>query len=134
MIFRRRSKYKLPKFPDTVEGNFLKFCEDLPVEAVAEIREELNLAVAEILNEARDNKLIDASLVRKLHKAALGLLERYESYDKEGREIAIGAIRYFVVADDSLPDSGFSSGFYDDAQVMNHVLEQLGEDDLIIDL
>jgi fructose-1,6-bisphosphatase len=46
----------------------------------------------------------------------------------------VGALRYFVSDDDSFSDLEFASGFNDDAEVMNHVLEELGLEQEVIDI
>lgn len=134
MIIGRKKRHKLPKFPEGVESVFEQFCQALPLEAVDDIRKELNKAVSKIIKDAGSNQRIELNLVNLLHKASLALLDRYEGYDEQQRALVIGAIRYFVVEDDPLPDTGFASGFYDDAKVMNYVLDQLDEEDLIIDV
>ena len=134
MIFGRRSEHKLPKFPESVESTFRDFCEALPAESVEEVKQELDKAVKAILRRAMENDLIETKLVNDLYAVSCSLLERYENYDQGGRAMVIGAIRYFVVENDPLPDSGFSSGYYDDAKVMNYVLDQLGENELIIEV
>ena len=134
MIFGRRSEHQLPKFPETVEATFRDFCEALPEEAIPDVKSELDKAVKSILRKSIENHLIETKLVNDLYSVSCSLLEGYEKYDKAGRAMVIGAIRYFVVENDPLPDSGFSSGFYDDAKVMNYVLDQLGEHELIIEV
>jgi uncharacterized membrane protein YkvA (DUF1232 family) len=133
MIFGRRTEHKLPKFPENVESTFRDFCEALPNEAIPDVKQQLDQAVKTILRKSIENDLIETKLVNELYEASCALLERYEKFDKAGRAMVIGAIRYFVVEDDPLPDTGFSSGFYDDAKVMNYVIDQLGENELIIE-
>lgn len=134
MVFGKRQQHKLPKFPPDVETTFRDFCEVLPEEAVSDVKIELDKAVKKILRKSLENDLIESKLVNDLYAASSTLLEKYSSYEDSGKAMVVGAIRYFVVENDPLPDSGFSSGFYDDAKVMNYVLEQLGEDDLIIEV
>lgn len=134
MIFGRRNEHKLPKFPESVEAVFNDFCEALPPESIAEVKSELDKAVKKILRKSLENDLIETKLVNELYEASCALLERYEEFGKSHRAMIIGAIRYFVVENDPLPDSGFSSGYYDDAKVMNYVIHQIGLDELIIDV
>src|SRR5262245_61517834 len=114
MIFGRKKEHKLPKFPESVEAVFKDFCEALPDEAIPDVKAELDKAVKEILRKSLENDLIETKLVNELYEVSCTLLERYSQYDQMGKALVIGAIRYFVVEDDPLPDSGFSSGFYDD--------------------
>ncbi len=132
MIFKRSAEHKLPKFPENVESTFRSFCISLPLEAIEDVKSELEKAVKKILKNSTKNDRIEVELVNNLHDVSNRLLDNYQNYNANQRALIIGAIRYFVVEDDPVPDSGFSSGYYDDAKVMNYVLSQIGEEDLII--
>lgn len=134
MVFGKRQRYKLPKFPDTVIPSFRSFCEALPESDIPQVREELQECVAKIESEGDENRLIDRKRLQALSRVSHYLLDRYEQYSETDRALVIGAVRYFVFIDDPLPDDAFSTGLDDDAMVMNHVLEQLGEEDLFIDV
>ena len=134
MIFGRKTRHRLPQFPSGVEAVFNDFCEPLPIEAVAAVREELDKEVEKLIHSATKNQKIELRLVNALYLASKALLDQYEKYSEEEKAMIIGAIRYFVISDDPFPDTDFASGFLDDAKVMNYVLDQLGEEELIIDI
>ena len=130
MIFGKKIKHKLPKFPEGVADAFHSLCEALPVESLPDIRVELTACMDQLYQTMEENSLMDKELAENIYQRCLFLLNNYEGYDDHQRSLAIGAIRYFVVLDDPIPDDAFSSGLYDDAMVMNHVLEQLGAEDM----
>ena len=131
MIFRGQ-KHKLPKFPPEVTTTFYAYCEAVDPEVVPQLLEELEQCLLELKEMSQSNQKVDMEMVRALAEVSRDLLNRYDTFDSDHRSLIIGAIRYFVILDDPLPDTGFASGFTDDVMVMNHVLEQIGENDLII--
>lgn len=132
MIFGRRIKHKLPRFPEGVASTFRALCEVIPAEDLPQLREELENCVDTIRQTAAGNHLIDLAMVDELHRCCLYLFDRYEDFSDKERALVIGAVRYFVATEDPLPDDAFSSGFNDDALVMNHVLEQVGAEEMCI--
>ncbi len=132
MIFGKRYKHKLPTFPAEVAPTFQNLCEAVDAGLIPQLQEELGKFVREFEEGAENNQRIDLRLVKQLEQCSRALLERYIDLTEEQRALAIGAIRYFVITDDALPDEGFASGLDDDVAVMNYVLEQLGVEGMFI--
>jgi len=61
-----------------------------------------------------------------LADVCLDLIGRFDTFTKEQRMLATGAIRYFLLSADNLPDYTPRTGLDDDCLVMDHVLERLG--------
>ena len=134
MIFGKRIRYKLPKFPQSVIPTFRRYCEPVPVEEIPEILAILNHNAEDIRTRAYQNVNIDPTKVDKIATACRIMLAEYETLDDIGRGLVIGAIRYFIRPDDPVSDHKFASGFDDDVQIINHVLEQVGIDGYFIEM
>ena len=133
MIFRRK-QHKLPKFPPNIRQLFYSLCEPLPVEQVGIYHKEVDQALAQILESARENELIDADLARQLADRCHMLLDVYTQFGRAQQSLIVGAIRYFAHEEDALSEEHFASGFNDDARVMNFVMDELGIEDYFISL
>lgn len=127
-------KHQLPTFPPRAKNHFKRLCEPLPPHTVPQLREELEAYYETVLREADQHPLVDTDLIRDLYDRASLLLDRYPHLLERQRALVVGVLRYFVSNDDSLSDLEFASGFHDDAQVMNYVLEELGLEDEAVDI
>ena len=130
-MFGRR-KHKLPKFPPNIRPLFYSLCETLPVDQVGAYHKEVDQALAQIIGDARENKLIDTDLARELADRCHMLLDVYSQYSRVQQSLIVGAIRYFAHGEDALSEEDFASGFHDDARVVNYVMEELGIEDYFI--
>lgn len=133
MVLRRR-KHKLPKFPADIRDTFFRLCETLSVDNIESYRNEIKEVVQEQQKEAKTNRYINLELIDALQRACNKLLDIYPNLNPKHQALAIGAIRYFALSEDPFSDQHFASGMDDDAKVMNHVLEELGVEDMFIDL
>lgn len=133
MIFRRR-QHKLPKFPPNIRQMFYSHCEDLPVEEVAAYHKEVDQALEQVLEDARENELVDVDMARQIVDRCHLLLDSYSQFGAAQRSLIVGAIRYFAHGEDALSEDHFASGFNDDARVLNFVLEELGIENYFITL
>ena len=133
MIFKSK-KYPLPKFPDDVAPKFHGFCEELPDERVAEFIPEVREVVKHFGGLAQKFPMLDMHRVQQLGQVCIELLRIYPEHEAADKKLIVGAVRYFASTDDAISETAFASGLDDDARVMNHVLEQVGREDLIIDL
>jgi uncharacterized membrane protein YkvA (DUF1232 family) len=132
MIFRRR--HQLPKFPPQVRTTFKTLCEVLPDEAIDEMRMILDQNIKVRLEENSERRNVDPERIRELYENSIFLLERYPQLSDREKSLAIGAVRYFAIARDAVPEEYFASGLDDDSQVMNYVLEKLGIEERFIEL
>jgi uncharacterized membrane protein YkvA (DUF1232 family) len=126
-----KKHYALPNFPPRAKATFWSLCEAVPESSLAGIFKELDTQVAERREEAKKNQNIDKVLLEKLYERSKLLLKKYPGLKDDKRALIIGAIRYFVIVDDELPESDFAAGFYDDVKVMNFVLQEVGIEDFI---
>lgn len=127
-------KHKLPRFPATLIPTFRRLCEPLPVSALQQVRTDFDQCLATLESMAESNPRISRPLLNEISERARMLLARYEEFSGEQRALIIGALRYFAIVADTLPDDKFSSGLDDDAKVFNYVLETLGIEDCYIAL
>lgn len=123
-MFGKR-KYPLPGFPPNVQGVFRRMCTSVPASEIPDMLKSLEICVDQIRQEATKNPLIQLPLIEALYSRSKFLLEQYEQFSASQQRLIIGAVTYFVVDDDSSPDTALATGFDDDVQVMNHVLEEL---------
>jgi hypothetical protein len=125
-MFKQSRTFRLPTFPPRAASHFRRLCEALPPHTVPQLREELEGFYDGVLREVDERPLVNRELVRELYDRASLLLDRYPHLSERHRSLVVGALRYFVSGDDSFSDLDFASGFNDDAEVMNYVLEELG--------
>jgi uncharacterized membrane protein YkvA (DUF1232 family) len=81
----------------------------------------------------RKSELLALDLAEALASRLDGLLAGSRALSVEHRAAVLGAARYFVSADDAVPDAQSCTGLDDDVLVFNHVVVMLGRDDLRID-
>lgn len=134
MIFARKVKYKLPKFPVTVIPAFRSLCRDIGVEQVDEVRGEVERCLVALRERAPERPNLNLPLAEEIAARCFLLLDHFERCDAEKRRLIMGAISYFVVDGDGAEDDSFATGFDDDAKVVNYVLQQVGIEDQFIDL
>ncbi len=132
MIFRRR-KYPLPKFPGTVASTFQMLCAECAPKEIEELRAAVGETVKEHLARLAKSGMQDDG-VEQVGDCCCFLLDKYQELSPKQRQLVIGAVRYFAVADDPFDDQTFASGLYDDKRVLNHVLEELGIEDRYLDV
>lgn len=125
-------KHKLPRFPETLIPTFRRLCDPLPVEDLPALKEDLNNCVARVRELGQENQRVNVHRLEQCAEACQFLLDEYEKFTREQQALIIGALRYFVIIDDNLPDDTFVTGFDDDAKVVNYVLEELGIEDRYI--
>lgn len=119
-------KYELPAFPKGVAKIFRAACEVWDQEMILKLRDAVKDYISQFEELHVKHEVGDLELAKSLARVSEMLLARYQGFDAEQKALVVGAVRYFIEDNDPLPDSGFSSGLLDDAQVMNHVLERLG--------
>lgn len=134
MIFFSKKNHPLPKFPSTVADTFRDLCELLTDEEVAELLPQVDECLSQLEREAQTNQTIDIKAARQLAELSKYLLSQYSTFSDEEKPLILGAVRYFAVSEDSLSEQVFVTGFTDDIKVMNHVLEEIGREDLVMAL
>ncbi len=133
MVFGRK-RHKLPKFPEHIIPGFERMCVSIPPEQVNALRMELFDYMGRVEKEHGGDPMVNLGLAREIAQAASYLLDRYEEFKDSDRGLIVAAVKYFLSDGDGVADFQFASGLIDDAQVMNHVLEELGIKDKFIDI
>jgi uncharacterized membrane protein YkvA (DUF1232 family) len=122
----RFKKYNLPDFPAGAAELFESFSVELSYAEFSKLRDRYDEYV-DFLTNSFDSKDIkfNRTVVRGLIKALNVLFEAYNDRDLEQKKLIVGAINYFIEDEDGLSDLEYYSGFDDDAQIVNYVLEEL---------
>lgn len=130
MIFKRK-KYPLPKFPETIELVFRKLCTKIGDSNFSDFKAEAHSKIEHYQELVQKGK-INRKLAEQAINVTRNLLDSYSTMNDEHKALAIGGIRYFLTETDAVPVDEFASGLDDDVAVLNHVLEELGLEDLYI--
>ncbi len=133
MIFTRR-KYKLPTFPDYIARGFSRLRETLDKSGATALQMELFDYMGRVEKEKSDDPMVNLVLAREIAQACSYLLEHYEDFSDSGKSFVVAGVRYFISDGDGVADFEFASGLIDDAQVINHVMEEVGVEDKFIDV
>jgi hypothetical protein len=133
MIFNRK-KYKLPTFPDYIPAGFNRLKARLSKEEATALQMELFDYMGRVEKEKSDDPMVNLALAREIAQACSYLLEHYEDFSDSGKSFVVAGVRYFISDGDGVADFEFASGLIDDAQVINHVLEEVGVEDRYIDV
>lgn len=125
MVLRRATKYPLPNFPSAARPTFESLCQPITDDGIGPLRAKVDSALQAIVQRAR-HFTVDLYMAKEVANRCHLLLDQYHGRSDEERALIAGAVRYFAVADDPLPDTVFATGLDDDAKIVNHVLERLG--------
>ena len=134
MIFGRRYNHPLPKVPTNVRTTFKNMCGQITSDELSELGVLLEQAIEKTRDLSVNSARIDIRLAEEIASRCRLLLDHYQEFSEEEQVLVVGAVRYFVVDDDPFSDDTFASGFDDDAQVVNHVLEHLGIEGMYIEI
>jgi hypothetical protein len=124
-------RFPLPTFPPHLPTLFPKLCVAVSEDEVVALKRAVEARTREI----RDSKLgvgPNILLCEAIAHSAAQLLESYATFSNEDRAIIVGGVYYFLDKEDYLPDTVPLVGFDDDRGVMNHVIERVGREDLLI--
>ncbi len=135
MVFgSRKKKYPLPKFPPDVSQTFHDLA--VPVEAgeVVELERGISERLAAAKLAAKEHDTVNVPRCENIAERCRYLLSRLPTVPSAKQALIGGAVRYFLYDADPQSDTAFATGFDDDAQVVNFVLEELGEKDGFISL
>ena len=133
MIFKKRA-HPLPSFPPEAVATYQALCAPLSSEQMAALRPTLETAWSELQEIAQTNDTMNLRMAQGVYLRCVFLLDNLSNLSLKHQRLAIGAIRYFIAENDGAADTEFATGFNDDAQVVNYVLEELGFEDQYIDI
>lgn len=123
MIFGSK-KHKLPKFPDYIPRGFSRLKALISDEEAKALQMELFDYMGRVEKERSDDPMVNLELAREIGRVCSYLLEHYPEMKDSQKELVVGGVRYFISDGDGVADFEFASGLIDDAQVINHVLEE----------
>ncbi|MGI8867762.1 MAG: hypothetical protein ACR2F6_02630 [Mycobacteriales bacterium] len=104
----------------------------VPAHGVRDLRLKVIRHLEELVQEALDNDKVQLGLAARISDALLSMIEVMPDLGPHGQDAVRGAIDYFVLNRDELPDLESASGFVDDAQVVNRTCEEIALPELKI--
>ena len=132
------SESSLPMFQDHLDPQidclFGPLCSALPEDEIPQLRQTIDQHLHEIVHALGSNEFLDVVTAQRVTKVLGTLLDDYPSYPESHRALIVGAVRYFIKADDAEPDTSSLLGLDDDVTVLNYVVDQLGAGELKIEL
>jgi len=125
-------KIELPGTPSEVATTFLNLCRSFPLEAIPQLTQAVS-ATVDKFDQTKDSYLgPDIHIVHLISEQINFLLDNYQNYSDEQQQLIVGAVRFFIIEKDCIPDYTPITGLDDDLKVLNYVLGQLGLQDRII--
>jgi uncharacterized membrane protein YkvA (DUF1232 family) len=106
---------------------------DASVDEVVRLRGAVRAHLETLVAAQRKSELVALDLAEVLAERLDGLLAGAGALSVEHRAAVLGAARYFVSAEDAVPDAQACTGLDDDVLVFNHVVDMIGRADLRID-
>ena len=123
-----------PSLNAATHALFISLCTQHTPAQVDRLRVEVDTHLGHIREVQSRNEFLDVDLAELLARGLNRLLAQYEQYGDDQQRLIVGAARYFVHAEDAENDVHSILGLDDDVQVLNHVLDILGEPQYRIDL
>jgi hypothetical protein len=128
-------RYPIPSKPENLKEVFLSFCEDLKEDQRQLILQRLNDRHASLQSQQEEVFLGPNSVLGvQIAAVCIKLVESYSQFSGEQRELIAGATLYFLAERDFTPDDTPIVGYDDDARLLNHVLERIGQDDFFVSI
>ena len=118
-------RYALPVGPGSIGERFRGLCHDVSNDFVDDMRSHVRdflVRISELGDPRFHDNLRDAVWVAE---QSYRLLDHFQALSEHDRSVAVGAIRYFIIHADSVPDFSPFTGFQDDKYIMLHALERL---------
>lgn len=106
--------------------------EDLGQPELAILQVQVRTHFDSLVRAQQRNELVAVDLAELLCIRLEGLLAAAGSFTSDARASVVGAARYFISAQDAVPDDRACTGLDDDVAVFNHVAASLGRADLEI--
>lgn len=104
---------------------------DVPADGLAILRRDVRAHFEELVRLQARHELLPIDQAALLCSRLEVLLDMAPSLPTEARAAIVGAARYFVSANDVVPDA-HNGGLGDDVVVFNHVAREVGRADLQI--
>jgi uncharacterized membrane protein YkvA (DUF1232 family) len=101
-------------------------------------RQDLKDSIHRHLNDMevalRYNEFIDINTARKIAQTFDILMDELDQFGESDQAYIIGAARYFIREQDTVPDTKSILGLDDDVQVLNYVLDRVGLSEMKVTL
>ena len=117
-----------------IEMTFAPLCENLGLEEVLQLMGEVYEHAQKAQQALKTNEFLDVKTAWRIAKVLNQLLTQYDSFPETQQKLIVGAARYFVHEQDLEPDTASILGFDDDVQVVNYVLDCIGQPELKVEL
>lgn len=134
MTLFSKKRHKLPTYPKTIKQTFKEYCVNVDEERLKILREKVNEELEDAQKRVDNGGIHDLKMANEIANRCFYLLDNYNNFLSNQQKLIVGAVCYFAISDDPISEEIFASGYDDDAQVINYVLEELGIDDMYIDL
>lgn len=119
-------RYPIDSCPPKAGQTFEKLCQSFPPESIPQLRVGLSAAMERFSRSTGEFLGPHLATATKIAQRLYYLIDNYQKLPQAKLPLVVGAIRYFIIEDDAVPDSTPIVGFDDDVRVLNHVLEELG--------
>ena len=106
--------------------------EDLAPPALEILHAQVREHFDNLVRAQQRHELVAIDLAELLCLGLEGLLSAAGAFTSDARANVVGAARYFISANDAVPDDRSCTGLDDDVEVFNHVAVSLGRSDLKI--
>jgi len=126
-------RYSVENCAPKAGQTFQKLCHSFPADSIPQLRLGIDAALERLSKTASDDYLgPHIGTARRIAERLNYLIDNCGKFPRQKLPLIVGAIRYFIIEEDAVPDSTPLVGFDDDIQVLNHVLEELGLEHLFV--
>lgn len=105
-----------------------------PAHGVRNLKLKVARHLQELASEALDNPNVNLGLAARISDVLWSLIDEAAERDDAARAAVRGAVDYFVLNRDEVPDLDDPRGFDDDAELVNQVARELGLTELTVRL
>ena len=118
--------WNIASLPTPLQLAFHQLTTRIPDDLVPEFRTQLIEKLKRVQSRTVETPGINLQALQSLMRLSQLLLDRYREASPDHQQYIIGAVRYFLLHVDIVPDTSKPIGFHDDILVMNAVLCELG--------
>jgi len=108
-----------------------EFYDDCNIE---ELRRELRAYLKKLEGAQAHNEFLDIDTAKQMVGVFNNLLDQFDAFSNKEKALIFGAVQYFVQDRDAQPDTKSVLGLDDDVFVLNYVLDEIGRNDLQVEL
>ena len=112
--------------PDSLRSAFAVHAQAVPVNAIEGLKHQVEICVDKFRAFGDQFLAPNVAIAEELADCCRFLLKRYPLSTEQQQALIVGAVKYFTLFLDAVPDAKPLVGLDDDIAVMNFVLEELG--------